>query len=228
MVTHISFLIAIVAGMMTFFSPCVLPLMPVYISLITGLSFKESPEKKEKISLTEIIFPTLSFILGVSVIFISLGASISAIGKFFLKGRRLFQIIGGSIVVIFGLHLSGIIKLRFLEFEKKFQMKRKARGIFGPFLLGTIFAFGWTPCVDPILAGILTYAAFQKTVAKGILLLSFYSLGFAIPFFITGLTLNFFFSFFRRISKYHKIILAVSGSILILMGILLISGQFGV
>ncbi|MFH1783812.1 MAG: cytochrome c biogenesis protein CcdA [bacterium] len=226
---EISLIVAFMAGFAAFISPCVLPLIPAYISFITGVSVKElsSADTKSK-NVSKIILPTLFFILGFSLIFIILGASATFLGSFFLKNQRILQIIGGIIVVIFGLHMAGAFKLKFLEHEKRFSMNRRPLTVIGAFIAGVVFALGWTPCVGPILASILLYAGTQETVSEGIKLLSAFSLGLGIPFLLTSIAIGSFLSVFDRIKKYFRIISILSGIILVIMGILIMTGTFTV
>ena len=166
------------------------------------------------------------FILGFSLIFIAFGASATFLGKFLARNIRWFEIIGGGIVIIFGLHFAGILRLRFLEREKKVHLKKKPLGYLGTCLVGLAFGAGWTPCVGPILGSILTLAATTQNILKGIVLLAFYSIGIGIPFFLSALIIHRFFEYFQAIRKYFKVITVVGGVLLIIVGILLISGYF--
>ena len=158
--------------------------------------------------------------------FISLGAAASALGQFLLERLRLLSKIAGAVVILFGLHTMGLLRIDWLYSEKRVQMDRKPTGVMGAFLVGLAFAFGWTPCIGPILAGILAVAASQDTIWKGIQLLAVYSLGLGIPFLITALAINQFFAAFARIRRhYHKIEL-VSGALLVAIGVLIFTDQF--
>ena len=228
----ISILIALSAGMLTFLSPCILPLIPSYISFITGCSINElldeRREKTKKDGLRNILMETLLFVLGFTVVFVALGASATYIGGFLIENKRIIGIVGGLVVIAFGVHLTGILKIKSLEYEKRFHLKHKPANLLGSIIIGLTFAVGWTPCIGPILGSMLTYAAVQGTVYKGILLLSIYSLGLGIPFIITGLSIGVFFSFFQKLLKYSTIISILSGSLLIGVGILIMTDNLNI
>jgi len=223
--TDITTFIAFIAGVVSFFSPCILPLLPVYISYITGISVDKLAEgntvDKNKI-LPEIIL----FVLGFSVVFILLGASASSLGKALLSHQKILKTIGGIIIILFGLQVTGLIKFKFLEYEKRIQLKAKPLTIFGSLLMGMAFAAGWTPCIGPILGSIITVAAARETVWQGITLLSFYSLGLAVPFLLIGLALNWCLKMFAKAKKYLMVIYPASGVLLIVFGILMLLGKF--
>ncbi|MCD6257577.1 sulfite exporter TauE/SafE family protein [Candidatus Aerophobetes bacterium] len=221
----VSLLISFTAGLLSFFSPCILPLIPAYISYISGISTKELTSKNIAPAFTgKIMLSSLIFIAGFSVIFVGMGATATSFGKLISSHMVIFRRIAGIVIIIFGLHIAGWLKLNFLYSEKRFQTKNRS-GLFGSFIIGIAFAFGWTPCVGPILAGILTYAATQQTVVKGIQLLSVYSLGLGVPFFLTGIAMGSFFKLLRRIKKYFHLIEIVSGVFLIIIGILIFRGS---
>ena len=224
---NLSLLVAFTAGLISFLSPCVLPLIPSYMAFITGISLEELSEHEnlKKVRMT-VVWNSLLFIGGFSSIFIAMGASATFIGTFLQDNIRWFEIFGGTIVIILGLHFIGVFKLKFLERERKFHMKSKPLGFLGTFVVGMAFGAGWTPCVGPILGSILTLAATTQDVGKGILLLVFYSLGLGIPFFLAGILIHKFFEYFKAIRKYFKIITTVGGILLILVGVLLITGYF--
>jgi cytochrome c-type biogenesis protein len=224
---NISLFVAFTAGLISFLSPCVLPLIPSYMAFITGVSLEEMAEHEnlKKVRMT-VIWNSLFFILGFSSIFIAMGASATFIGTFLQDNIRWFEIFGGVVVIILGLHFAGVFKLKFLERERKIHVKNKRLGLLGTFAVGMAFGAGWTPCVGPILGSILTLAATTQNVGKGILLLVFYSLGLGLPFFLAGILIHKFFEYFKAIRKYFKIITAVGGVLLIIVGVLLISGYF--
>jgi len=224
---NISIFVALSAGLISFLSPCILPLIPSYMAFITGVSIEElsSLESSRQVR-KKVIFNSLAFILGFSLIFIAYGASATFIGKFLAENIRWLEIIGGTIVIILGLHFIGIFRIRFLDREKSIHLKKKPLGYFGTLLVGMAFGAGWTPCVGPILGGILTMAATTQDIFKGILLLALYSLGLGIPFFISGIILHKFFEYFKAIRKYFKVIQIAGGVLLIAMGVMLILGVF--
>jgi len=192
-VSEISLMAAFLAGLFSFFSPCVLPLVPGYISFISGISLEEI-EQGDKKSKNKVIISSLFFILGFSLVFILLGATATFLGSFILEKAFILEKVAGVIIIIFGIHMSGLYRIKFLDYEKRLYTKtRPVNIIVGPFLMGLAFAFGWTPCVGPILAGILLYAGTQKTLYQGVLLLVIYSAGLGIPFLMTALALNKFY-----------------------------------
>lgn len=224
---NISVLVALTAGLISFLSPCILPMIPSYLAFITGISLEElSQDKNLKKVRKSVIANSLFFILGFSILFIAMGASATFIGKFLAKNIRWFEIIGGSLVVILGLHFAGLFKLKFLEREKKIHLEKKPLGYVGTVLVGMAFGAGWTPCVGPILGSILTMAAATQNVAKGVILLISYSIGLGIPFLLTGLLIHKFFEYFKTIRKYFRVITLVGGILLVIIGLLLITGYF--
>lgn len=222
----VSFPLAFVAGVFSFLSPCVLPLVPSYVSFITGVSFedlKEGTDRKKIRFLT--ITHSLAFISGFSLIFIALGASSSAVGRFLFEYQEWIRIIGGILVIFFGFFVSGIIRLDFLTRERKFHVSGKPAGYVGSFVVGLTFAAAWTPCIGPILGTILLYASSHASAAYGFKLLSVYSLGLAVPFFLSSLMFNSFLSYSGRIRKYMRAIMIASGLLLIIFGILLLTNN---
>ncbi len=215
---------SLLAGILTFISPCILPLIPVYITLVTGLSIEELDNRKNLLS---VFLSSICFVLGFTTVFVFLGLSVTIIGQFFLNNIDILRTVGGIIIIIFGLHLLGIFKIKLLykQFGWMDKIKRTSN-YFTIYLIGCAFAFSWTPCVDPILASILIMTATQGTIAKGTFLLLIYSLGLAIPFILTALFVSKFLTLFNSLKKYYKVIEIISGTLLILMGILIISGGF--
>lgn len=227
---NISFLAALGAGFISFISPCVLPLIPGYLSFISGVSVADmsAAEKRGEV-LRKVALSSFIFVLGFSAVFITLGASATAVGKFLLSNKiGLFNRIAGVIIVILGLHVMGLVRIPFLNYEKRFQARSKPLGALGTFLVGIAFAFGWTPCIGPILGGILGLAANQGTVAQGMLLLTFYSLGLGIPFLITAISFNWFLGFSGFFKKHFRSIEVASGLLLVGIGLLIFFNQFGV
>jgi len=228
MAQQVSLVMAFFAGLLTFFSPCILPLIPAYISFITGVSIDDLvSEREEKSKMTKRIFlEMILFILGFSLVFILLGASASYFGKSVLSHLKLLRVIGGILVIVFGLYITRLFNISFLGYERKIHLKMKPANILGSFIVGIVFALGWTPCVGPVLGTILTYAATQETVKEGVFLLGSYSLGLGIPFLVSGLAVNLFLRGFRKIKKYSRLISIVTGGLLILFGILILTGKF--
>lgn len=219
-------LIAFSAGLLSFISPCVLPLIPSYLSYITGVSLGEIKDK-DRSYIRRITFAhSLFFILGFSIIFVLLGASATLIGRSLAEYQPIIRRVGGIIIVVFGLHLTGVFKIKFLFREKRLHLKRKPMGLAGSALVGVTFAAGWTPCLSPILSTILLAASVQATVGRGVLLLAAYSAGFAIPFLFTSLVVNSFLVYFGRLKRYLGAVSFLSGLFLIAVGILLFINYF--
>ena len=213
-------LVAFGAGLISFLSPCVLPLIPGYISYISGESLGDIVEKQKKV-----ILKTVLFSLGFSLVFISFGATASLIGNILLENSNTLRIIAGIIIIIFSLQLIGILNLNFLNQEKRFQTKNYSNNLFFPVLVGAAFGFGWTPCIGPVLGSILTLAAVESSIGKGILLLSFYSLGLAIPFILSGYGISKFLAFSKNFRKNIKIVSVTGGVILLITGILILTNK---
>ena len=213
--------IAFLAGLISFLSPCVLPLIPGYISYISGTSFDKLVEKKKSL----IVVKTIFFTLGFSFVFIALGSTASFVGKFFLTNSEIFRIIAGVIIIFFSLQILGIINFKFMNKDIKIFTDEYNRRLTFPLLMGVAFGFGWTPCIGPILGSILVLAATEESISKGTLLLSFYSLGLAIPFIISGILIDKFLFFSKSLRKYILTITKVGGTILLLTGIAILTGQ---
>lgn len=212
------------AGILTFISPCVLPLMPAYISFITGASLEELQASGP--SVRNVLLNALFFVLGFTAIFTALGASASWLGGQVAEYQHIIRYVGGALVIVFGVHLTGLIRIPLFYREKRVQLSAPKAGFIGPFLIGLAFAAGWTPCVGPILSSILIVASTQDTVLRGTLLLAAYSLGLGIPFILTALFINAALRLFGGIRKYYGAIEIASGVVLVLVGILLVSGTF--
>jgi cytochrome c-type biogenesis protein len=223
MTHNLSIPVAFVAGVVSFLSPCVLPLIPGYISMLSGLSMEElRGEASEKV--TALIFRnSLAFVIGFSTVFITLGASATAVGRFLLSRRSIFDIVAGVIIIIFGLHLTGLVKIPFLYREARMNTLNTKRGLAGSFILGFAFALGWTPCIGPILSAILALAALKHTVFQGMFLLAVYSAGLAIPFLLTAFGVGKFIKFYGRFRKHMQVVEILSGVLLIFIGVLMAS-----
>ena len=213
--------IAFLSGLISFLSPCVLPLIPGYISYISGTSFDKIREKKRNL----IIVKTIFFTLGFSFVFISLGSTATLIGQFFLLNSNTFRIVAGIVLIIFSLQLIGIINFNFMNKDVRIFTNQYNNSLFFPLVVGVAFGFGWTPCIGPILGSIITLAALEENIGKGILLLSFYSLGLAIPFIISGVLIDKFLLFSKSFKKYTLAITKTGGAILLLTGIAILTGQ---
>jgi cytochrome c-type biogenesis protein len=220
---------AFFAGIISFVSPCVLPLVPAYLSFISGVSVEELKEDtRKKAILKKVSINSIAFILGFSVIFVLLGASATFVGQFLLSKLTILSKIAGVIIVLFGLHMIGVFRIKFLQYEKRFHTAAKPIGPLGSFAIGLAFAFGWTPCIGPILAAILIVAGSQETIWQGISLLAIYSLGLGLPFFITGVSLNTFLSMFDRLKRHFRTVEIVSGVFLIIVGILIFTNYLSI
>ena len=214
--------IAFGAGLISFLSPCVLPLIPGYVSFISGNTLNEILEKK-KIDL----LPLIVFSLGFSFVFIIFGATASFLGQILLQNSQILRSIAGVIIIIFSLQLIGILNIKFLNIEKKFYTK-KSNNIFFVFIVGMAFGFGWTPCIGPILGSILALASTEETIYKAILLLSFYSLGLAIPFILSGYLMQKFLLFSKNFKRNINLVTKGGGIILLITGILILTNQLQV
>ena len=235
----VSFLAAFIAGIFSFISPCVLPLVPGYISFISGLSFEElkgtgategteATEKAASARRRRLLFTSLAFVLGLSLVFISFGASATALAGLLGRYHSVLEKIAGVVVIIFGLHLTSIFRIKWLDMDTRRQTSTRPAGLFGAFLVGVAFALGWTPCIGPILAGILVIAGSKETVSEGVALLAVYSAGLGVPFILTALAMDRFFLASARIRKHYLMIERVSGGLLILLGVLILTNQFSI
>ena len=223
---NVSLLAAFAAGFLSFISPCVLPLIPGYISFVSGVSVDEMrSDAPPAASRLQVFVTSLAFVIGFSLVFIALGASATAVGKFMFSKLPLLSKLAGVVLIIFGLHTMGVFRLALLDTEKRVHQQRKPAGPLGAMLVGVAFAFGWTPCIGPILGGILAIAGSKNTVWEGVTLLAVYSLGLGLPFLITSLAINQFFGAAKRIRKYYHAIELTSGALLIVIGVLIITGQ---
>ncbi len=225
---EVSILIAFFAGVLSFISPCVLPIIPSYLTYITGVSFKELTETHSRSRLRWItVSHSLLFILGFSMVFVLMGASASYLGQLIVQYQVWLMRGGGVLIIFLGLHFIGVFNIPFLQMEKRVELKKKPLGYFGSFLVGVIFAAGWTPCVGPILSTILIYASTQQSFSTGVFLLAIYSIGLGVPFFLASIAFNSFLSAFEKIKRYMRVITIISGLFLITIGILFLTDLFG-
>ena len=215
----IEFLIAFGAGLISFLSPCVLPLIPGYVSFISGQSLQELLSSK-RIN----FLPLILFCLGFSTVFIILGASASFLGQKLLQNSEILRIIAGIVIIIFSLQLVGLINIGYLNLEKRFEAK-SSQNIFFPYVIGLAFGFGWTPCIGPILGSILALASTEETIFRAVILLSFYSLGLAIPFVLSGYLIQKFLLFSKNFKKNINLVSKIGGFILLITGILILTNQ---
>ena len=213
--------VALFAGLLSFLSPCVLPLVPSYLGFVTGMNAAEMTDRRQ----VAMIQSTL-FVLGFTTIFLLLGAGATAIGSALATHKALVGKVGGVLIIFFGLVSMGVIKIPALQMEARVHLQEKPLGVLGAFLVGMAFGAGWTPCLGPILGAILTLASTQETMGRGILLLGAYSAGLAIPFLAAAWAVESFFGWFQKFRKYLPWVQRISGALLVLVGILLVTGKF--
>ncbi len=230
---EVTLLAAFFAGVLSFVSPCVLPLIPGYLSFVSGVTLDEMRGTGAGVSAPanvrrRAVIMSLAFVLGFSLVFIGLGASATAIGGVLMEHLSLLGKIAGVVIILFGLHMMGVLKIGLLYSEKRMQTSGKPAGFFGAMLVGVAFAFGWTPCIGPILAAILAVAATQDSVGEGVKLLAVYSAGLGVPFIATSLAINKFFAASARIRKHYHAIEVVSGVLLVVVGVLIFTNRFTV
>lgn len=225
----LSLIIAFTAGLLSFLSPCVLPMIPSYLAFITGISFEElSDQGEDRPGIRRHLFVhSLLFILGFSSVFISLGASATLLGGFLVEYRSIIQKAGGILIVLFGVHVTGLIQINLLHREKRLHLENKPIGYLGSFLVGLAFAAGWTPCIGPILGSILIYASTAENIYTGLALLAAYSLGLGIPFLLVSLGLPTFLTHFKWVNRHLRTISIGSGILLILVGIIIFTDNLG-
>src|SRR5262245_1304045 len=216
---------AFVAGLFSFLSPCVLPLVPGYISLVSGASVEELQSQDRKL-LRTMLLHSIMFVLGFTVVFVTLGAAATALGQLAQAYKKYLIWVAGAMIIVFGLHLTGIFKIKALYMDKRLHSVQGGKTPIGAFVMGFAFAFGWTPCIGPVLATILTFAGNSSSVGKGILLLWLYSLGLAVPFLLTSIGIGRFLSFYGWFRHHLHTVEVISGVVLIAVGALIISGHF--
>jgi cytochrome c-type biogenesis protein len=222
-VDRIGIFIALSAGFLSFLSPCVLPLVPSYLTFVTGMSLEDLQEGVDR---KTTLVHSLLFVVGFSLIFILLGASASFLGQFFKHYETLIARIGGVIIVLLGLHMAGVFRLLPLMREKRLHLHDKPAGYLGTLGVGMAFGAGWTPCIGPVLGAILTYGFSRETMWAGVGLLTVYSIGLAIPFLVAALALNWFLQAFKRFRRFMPAVEKVSGGLLVFLGLLLLTGSF--
>jgi len=215
---HINLAVAFAAGVLGFFSPCVVPLIPGYLSFVSGVSLWDMQLAERRQHIGRVLSTTAVFVLGFSVIFTALGASASLVGAFVLGNRVLFSRLGGVVVIMLGLIMLGVIKIPALAQERRVQVARRPRSVLGAFPIGMAFGFAWTPCVGPVLGAILTLAATTQRGTDGAVLLFAYSLGLGIPFLVTAILLTTTFEALRSLGRYAHVIERASGAFLVVMG----------
>jgi cytochrome c-type biogenesis protein len=220
---EVSWLLALGAGVLTFFTPCILPLLPAYVSFITGKAVEEILQ--ERPVRREILPPILLFCVGFSAVFVILGATATALGQLLASHQRTLEIIGGLVVILLGLQQLGIIRLGFLQRDRRVHLGGRPANGLGAFLVGVAFAAGWTPCLGPVLGSILAYASTRETVMQGVILLSLFSIGMSLPFVALGLAAGAVLPRLRGASRFMVWIRLASGGVLMLLGLLLVADQ---
>jgi cytochrome c-type biogenesis protein len=218
---------AFVAGIVSFLSPCVLPLVPGYVSLISGASVEELQMSDRKL-LNTVLLHSIMFILGFTLVFVSLGAAATSVGHMMKIYKKQLTWVAGAVIILFGLHLTGLLKIRALYADKRLHSAGSGKSPFGAFIVGFAFAFGWTPCIGPILSLILTAAADAETVTKGVGLLFIYSLGLAVPFLLTSVGIDRFLIFYGKFRRHLQTVEVGSGVLLIIFGVLIFTRHFTV
>jgi cytochrome c-type biogenesis protein len=225
MFKDVTYSIAFLYGLLSFFSPCVLPLIPSYFCFITGLSLEELTIAPKAAIRRKIMLSTLAFVLGFSLVFIILGASASYVGALLAEHKSIIRIVGGALIILFGLHLAGILRIPAFQYEKRLHIRQKPLHLMGTFLVGMAFGAGWTPCIGPILGSLLVLAQDKETVGQGMRLLSIYSVGLALPFILLSAGINYLLVFTSKTKKVLRYANPVAGVILVLTGILLVTDK---
>jgi cytochrome c-type biogenesis protein len=224
--TSVSLFTAFVAGILSFVSPCVLPIVPGYLSFISGANLAQFKDGELPTGLARrVAITSFAFVLGFSTVFVALGAAATLVGYYLQQYKRGLGMAGGVVIILLGLHTAGILPIKWLLYEKRAEVKTRPLGLLGAYVVGLAFAFGWTPCIGPILGAILLYASQQETVGQGVLLLSAYSLGLGIPFIAAGLAIHAFFAAFARLRRHMKLIEYAAGALLVVVGLLLLTDR---
>ena len=221
----VSFPAAFLAGFLSFLSPCVLPLIPAYFTFITGFSLEELTENRNSEIRKKVVFSTVSFVCGFSLVFILMGASASYLGALIYNYRETIRIIGGILIILMGVHLTGIIRIPGLDVEKRIHMDKKPLHFLGTFIIGMAFGAGWSPCIGPLLGSILIIAGSQETVRQGIVLLAIYSAGLALPFIIISVFIHLLLMVIKKASRFLQYVNAAAGILLIIMGMILVTNK---
>ena len=224
--SQLNLLTAALAGLVSFLSPCVLPLIPGYISFISGVSLEDlrAGDGQRRIAARALV-SSLWFVAGFTLVFVALGASATALGSLLLQRLSSLRLLAGAVLILFGLHLTGLFRIPFLQYEKKLEVKRRPLTSAGALVVGAAFAFGWTPCIGPILAGILALASAQETLPQGMMLLAAYSLGLGAPFLLTSLGVGTFLRLFSKFRKHLRAVEIFSGVLLLGIGALILTDR---
>src|SRR5262245_6156747 len=229
MQSSVSLFTAFGAGVLSFVSPCVLPIVPGYLSFIIGANvsqYRDSEAPRDRVQ--RVAITSLFFVLGFSAVFVSLGAAATLVGYYLQQYKRVLAMVGGALIIVLGLHTAGVIRIPWLLYEKRAAVRSKPLGLLGAYVVGLAFAFGWTPCIGPILGAILVFASQQETVSQGVLLLTAYSLGLGIPFLVSGMAINGFFAASSRVKRHMRMVEAASGILLVAVGLLLVTDRLTV
>jgi len=222
----VSLAAAFLAGLVSFVSPCVLPIVPGYLSFISGVNVAQFKGGGAPTDLVRrVVLASLAFVLGFSTVFVALGAAATLIGSLLQEHKRTLGMIGGAVIIVLGLHTMGVFKIQWLLGEKRASVESRPLGLVGAYVVGLAFAFGWTPCIGPILGAILLYASQQETVTQGVVLLSFYSAGLGIPFLLAALAVNWFFKASGGLRRSMRVVEVASGALLIGVGLLLVTDR---
>ena len=221
----VSYPAAFLAGLLSFFSPCILPLVPAYFTFITGLSLDALTGEDARRRRGAVMRATLAYVLGFSLVFVLLGASASLLGGLILDYRDAIRIAGGVVVLVFGIHLTGLVRIRWLDFERRVHLNRKPMHLLGTFLVGMAFGAGWSPCIGPLLVSILIVAGSQETVWQGVWLLTLYSAGLAIPFLVLSAFAHLLVGFVRKAARAIRVLNLTAGLLLIVMGLMLLTNR---
>ena len=221
----LSFPAAFTAGILSFLSPCVLPLIPAYFTFITGCSLEELTENRNSEIRKKVFFSTVSFVFGFSLVFILMGASASYLGGLIYKYRETIRIVGGILIILLGVHLTGIIRIPGLDVEKRIHMEKKPLHFLGTFIIGMAFGAGWSPCIGPLLGSILIIAGSQETVRQGIVLLAIYSAGLALPFIIISVFIHLLLMIIKKASRFLRYVNTAAGILLIIVGLILVTNK---
>lgn len=225
MIPDVEYSAALIAGLLSFFTPCILPLVPSYFSFITGISVDRLSGAEGAEVRRKIVLSTLAFVFGFSIVFIVLGAT-AAYFSTLLQGAKVYiRIVGGALIIVLGLHLMGVMRIKFLDIEKRAHLSRKPVHFMGTVLIGMAFGAGWSPCIGPMLGSILILAGNQDTVMQGVTLLSLYSAGLALPFIVLSIGIHFLIAFVRRAARAIRYLNIGAGALLILTGLLLITDK---
>ena len=226
MTSTVSIAAAFLAGLVSFISPCVLPIVPGYLSFISGVNvsqFRDGGAPRDLVR--RVVLTSLAFVLGFSTVFVTLGAAATYVGSLLQEHKRTLGMIGGIVIIVLGLHTAGVLRIGWLLSEKRASVTSRPLGLLGAYVVGLAFAFGWTPCIGPILGAILLYASQQETVSQGIVLLAAYSAGLGIPFLLSGLAVNWFFKASAGLRRSMRVVEVASGVLLVGIGLLLVTGR---